>query len=101
MREFDYDEPRTGYLREVIMTDPGDAEETHRERALLAFRALGGECSACREQLQPDWQFCAHCEARLATACPACGVALPPAGTNHCGHCGLILLTRVDRPQDT
>ena len=72
--------------------EPGD-----RTVQALAFRALGNECSACRTELQPDWQFCAHCEARLATACPACGVALPPAGANHCGHCGLILLKAVDK----
>jgi predicted amidophosphoribosyltransferase len=87
-------------LHEVPMTDLTDAEKNSGERALLAYRALGGECSACREHLQPDWQFCAHCEARLATACPACGVALPPVGTNHCGHCGLILLERTDRSED-
>ena len=63
----------------------------------VAFRALGNECSACQKELQPDWQFCAHCEARLATACPSCGVALPPVGANHCGHCGLILLKVVDK----
>jgi hypothetical protein len=93
-------ERRIAFLREAAMTDPNDAEKNSRERASVAFRVLGNECSACRELVQSDWQFCAHCEARLATACPACGVALPPAGANHCGHCGLILLKTVDRPGD-
>jgi hypothetical protein len=83
-------------LREQHMTDQTDADQKSQSEA-VAFRALGNECSACRTQLQADWQFCAHCEARLATACPACGVALPPAGANHCGHCGLILLKPVDK----
>ncbi len=81
------------------MTEANDGETDRRERASVAFRVLGNECSACREHLQPDWQFCAHCETRLATACPACGVALPPAGANHCGRCGLVLLNPVDRPK--
>jgi double zinc ribbon protein len=97
---FDYNEPRMAFLHEVTMTEPKDAEESRQERASVAFRVLGSECSACREVVQSDWQFCAHCEARLATSCPACGVALPPAGANHCGHCGLILLKTVDKPQD-
>jgi predicted amidophosphoribosyltransferase len=78
------------------MSDPTDADNAKRERETVAFRVLGNECSACRQELRADWQFCAHCEARLATACPACGVALPPAGANHCGHCGLILLTPTE-----
>ncbi len=52
------------------------------------------ECAHCRREVQPDWQFCAHCDARLATACPNCGVPLPPAGATHCGHCGMILLAQ-------
>lgn len=79
------------------MADAKDADQDNQERVSVAFRALGNECSACRQSLQPDWQFCAHCAARLATECPACGVALPPAGAHHCGHCGLILLSAVDR----
>jgi predicted amidophosphoribosyltransferase len=79
------------------MSDDPTPEPGDRTVQALAFRALGNECSACRKELQPDWQFCAHCEARLATACPACGVALPPAGADHCGHCGLILLKPVDK----
>jgi len=79
------------------MSDSPAPQEKSSKSEAVAFRALGNECSACRTQLQADWQFCAQCEARLATACPACGVALPPAGANHCGHCGLILLKAVDK----
>jgi hypothetical protein len=61
---------------EAAMTDSRDGEKNKQEQASVAFRVLGNECSACHEHLQPDWQFCAHCETRLATACPACGVAL-------------------------
>jgi predicted amidophosphoribosyltransferase len=63
----------------------------HLEQIAIAYRSLNGECSRCRNELQPDWQFCAHCEARLATECPGCGVPLPPAGASHCGHCGMVL----------
>jgi predicted amidophosphoribosyltransferase len=52
---------------------------------------FGLACNECRLQLEVDWQFCAHCEVRLSTSCPRCGVPLPPAGSRHCGHCGLAL----------
>jgi hypothetical protein len=78
------------------MTDAADPAPEQHKRHTVAYRVLGNECSACRSELRPDWQFCAHCEARLATACPSCSVALPPAGASHCGSCGLILLT--ERP---
>lgn len=54
--------------------------------------ALGAACTECRLDLTPDWQFCAHCTARLHTACARCGIPLPPAGSLRCGHCGLTLL---------
>jgi predicted amidophosphoribosyltransferase len=57
--------------------------------------ALVRACRECRRQLEPDWQFCAHCETRLSTCCSRCGVPLPPAGSLHCGHCGLTLVPEV------
>lgn len=68
-----------------------DPKPEQVERIALAFEALQGECPACRAQIQPDWQFCAHCSVRLATVCPGCRVPLPPAGATHCGHCGIEL----------
>ena len=56
-----------------------------------AERSLQRVCAECRRQFPSDWQFCAHCETRLSTHCPRCGVPLPPAGSLHCGHCGLTL----------
>lgn len=53
--------------------------------------ALRRACMECRRQVEPDWQFCAHCETRLDTRCPRCDVPLPPAGARRCGHCGLVL----------
>ena len=69
---------------------PSEDKWKHLERIALAFRTLDGECTKCRGKLEPDWQFCAHCDTRLATECPGCGVPLPPAGAKHCGHCGLV-----------
>jgi hypothetical protein len=50
---------------------------------------LAHECDICREEVEPHWQFCAHCGVRLATKCPGCGQPLPPAGATACPHCGL------------
>ncbi len=68
-----------------------DPDNQQPERIALAYEALRGECPACRAQIKPDWQFCAHCATRLATRCPGCGVPLPPAGSTRCGHCGIEL----------
>ena len=57
----------------------------------LQVALLVDECRRCRRDLPAHWQLCADCDARLATVCPACGVSLPPAGTAHCGHCGIEL----------
>jgi predicted amidophosphoribosyltransferase len=62
----------------------------------LTFRTLQGECARCVSQMRPEWQFCAHCDTRLATQCPGCGVPLPPAGASHCGHCGLVFARTSD-----
>lgn len=67
---------------------PGEA----RLRELLAEVAgLANECEACRADVAPHWQFCAHCGSRLATACPGCGSPLPPSGAHYCPHCGIQL----------
>jgi len=73
-----------------------DPKFKHLEQITMAYEALKGECPQCRSQIQPDWQFCAHCAMRLATACPGCGVPLPPAGATHCGSCGIELPTPPD-----
>ena len=65
------------------------AQRAHYQHIDLAFRVLKQECSRCAQDLHPEWQVCAHCDARLATECPGCGVPLPPIGATHCGHCGL------------
>lgn len=64
-------------------------QQTRYQHIELTFTALKQECSRCASDLHPDWQTCAHCDARLATECPSCGLPLPPAGATHCGHCGL------------
>lgn len=56
---------------------------------LEAFHRLADECAECRQEVEPHWQFCAHCGIRLATSCPGCGTPLPPAGAVLCPHCGL------------
>ena len=73
----------------------GTQEPAKYQNIELAFRTLNQECTRCAAELRPEWQFCAHCDARLATECPACGVPLPPAGATHCGHCGLVFLRQV------
>jgi len=73
----------------------GTQEPAKYQNIELAFRTLKQECTRCASELQPEWQFCAHCDARLATECPSCGVPLPPAGASHCGHCGLVFLRQV------
>ena len=49
------------------------------------------ECHACQQEIEPDWQACAHCGERLATQCPGCGNPLPPAGAQLCPSCGLAI----------
>ena len=63
--------------------------------ARIDAAALGSACTECRRQLEPDWQFCAYCDTRLKTVCPRCAVPLPPAGSLHCGHCGLTLVPEL------
>ncbi|MEZ4736730.1 MAG: zinc ribbon domain-containing protein [Caldilineaceae bacterium] len=72
---------------------PPTTDQTIEEFNLLdqrtAFYQLMQECSECQEEIDPHWQFCAHCGTRLATRCPGCGNPLPPAGALTCFHCGL------------
>lgn len=65
-------------------------DETPRQQ-LEAFHTLDNECRECRRDIEPHWQFCAHCGVRLATSCPGCGTPLPPAGAAACPHCGLAI----------
>ncbi len=68
-------------------------ELSNEENALLKRRAelhsFLHECTACQQEIETNWQFCAHCGSRLATTCPRCGTALPPAGAHACPACGL------------
>ncbi|MGE3540662.1 MAG: zinc ribbon domain-containing protein [Candidatus Tectimicrobiota bacterium] len=69
---------------------PGAAEATLRQQH-EAFHVLMQECLECRKDIEPHWQFCAHCGIRLATSCPGCGNPLPPAGAQTCPSCALPL----------
>ena len=60
-------------------------------KQLEALHDLRRECLDCREDVEPHWQFCAHCGTRLATQCPGCGNPLPPAGARICPSCGLAI----------
>ena len=53
------------------------------------FQEFMLECSACQEEVDPHWQYCAYCGTRMATECPGCGSPLPPAGAHSCPSCGL------------
>ena len=55
------------------------------------FQQFIQECHDCQREIEPHWQFCAHCGTRLATHCPGCGNPLPPAGAHACPRCGLAL----------
>ena len=70
-------------------------EQNQVESSLLKlreeFQQLIQECHDCRREIEPHWQFCAHCGIRLATHCPGCDNPLPPAGALACPHCGLAL----------
>ena len=70
-------------------------EQSQVESALLKlreeFHQFMQECRDCQREIEPHWQFCAHCGIRLATHCPGCGNALPPAGAHACPRCGLAL----------
>ena len=70
-------------------------EQSQVESALLKlreeFHQFIQECYDCQREIEPHWQFCAHCGTRLATHCPGCGNPLPPAGAHACPHCGLAL----------
>jgi len=73
-----------------LSTNEANAEITLiNQRA--AFHQLMEECKECQEEIDPHWQFCAHCGTRLATRCPGCGNPLPPAGATACLHCGLAI----------
>ena len=74
-------------------TQPANTSATSQEDAALLKRsadlhAFLHECAACQEEIEPSWQFCAHCGTRLAITCPGCGAPLPPAGAHSCPACG-------------
>ena len=54
------------------------------------------ECHSCQQEIEPDWQACAHCGTRLETQCPGCGNPLPPAGATLCPSCGLAIPPQTD-----
>jgi Double zinc ribbon len=65
--------------------------EARPQAILIDILALNLECLECRTPVEPHWQLCSHCETRLRTRCPFCGVPLPPLGSALCGQCGLDL----------
>ena len=71
------------------------AGTTQEEIALLDQRRqlheFLAECTACQEEIDTHWQYCAHCGTRLAIKCPGCGAPLPPAGAHSCPSCGLVI----------
>ncbi|MCX6050002.1 MAG: zinc ribbon domain-containing protein [Chloroflexi bacterium] len=71
-------------------TPPNQAEITLLQRR-TELHDLQQECNTCRQEIETDWQFCAHCGVRLATHCPGCGNPLPPAGAQSCPSCGLAI----------
>lgn len=66
-------------------------QEAESLRQLEAWHDLLRECRDCQQEVDPHWQFCAHCGTRLATQCPGCGQPLPPAGALSCPSCGLAI----------
>lgn len=70
---------------------PLEELEDRLRREWERFRLFVRECRACQEAAPADWQFCASCGQRLATACPSCGAPLPPVGARFCPHCGLAI----------
>jgi rRNA maturation endonuclease Nob1 len=71
------------------------AEQSQVDSSLLKLREEFQEfmraCHDCQREIEPHWQFCAHCGIRLATHCPGCGNPLPPAGAHACPRCGVVL----------
>ncbi|MEZ4705829.1 MAG: zinc ribbon domain-containing protein [Caldilineaceae bacterium] len=81
---------------------PNQPSQTPDEIALINRRQqlheFLTECAACQEEIDPHWQYCAHCGTRLAVKCPGCGAPLPPAGAHSCPSCGLEI-PKVAGPQ--
>lgn len=71
-----------------------DADGLERTPPTAWFDHLTKECAGCQTTIDAHWQLCATCELRLATRCPGCDMALPPAGCRQCGHCGRLLIGR-------
>ncbi len=78
--------------------DPTPQNQLEREQQDLIllqqrqqFQEFIAECSACQEEVDPHWQYCAYCGTRMATECPGCGTPLPPAGAHSCLNCGLAI----------
>ena len=77
----------------MLAEEDKSPEEKRQELPIVerleSFRNLVSECRACQKDVEPHWQYCAHCGVRQATQCPGCGNPLPPAGAASCPHCGL------------
>ncbi|HZP58467.1 MAG TPA: hypothetical protein VFC53_13095 [Dehalococcoidia bacterium] len=71
--------------------DTGAAGRVRREfeRNVIAYEELRAACPECQEIA--EWQVCSRCETRRRTRCPGCDAPLPPLGSAHCGHCGILL----------
>lgn len=97
----------SGYSKGVVLAGMGesmntqpqsldlDAFERRLKQLYTDWQSLVRECHACQSVAPLNWQFCATCGTRLATACPSCGSPLPPAGSQFCGHCGIRIPTNV------
>jgi predicted amidophosphoribosyltransferase len=83
--------------QQPAQTQPKDEHEMVLLQRRAELHDLHQECGVCREEIEPDWQFCAHCGVRLATHCPGCGNPLPPAGAQNCPSCGLAI-PQVSKP---
>ena len=70
---------------------PQQEQEAQVLKRHIQWQQLIEECLECRKDIEPHWQFCAHCGVRLATQCPGCGNPLPPAGASICPSCGLAI----------
>ena len=68
-------------------------EETEQEEVETVQESVEADtrlCSACAEPMEPEWQACPYCGARLAAACPACGRTTEPEWVA-CPFCGKVL----------
>jgi len=74
----------------------GATQELPLVERIEQFHRFMRECHSCQLDVEPHWQFCAHCGVRRSTECPRCGTPLPPSGAQSCPQCGL----EIPQPND-